>query len=766
VIAANRERILTGFILLFYVVFAVTFSVGPIFEAPDEREHYEYIHVLAHDHTFPDATTPLKEFSQPPLYYFLASPLVMLLGDGDFDTVAARLNPYRYIHGETGWYQLGNDNKNVYLHTRAEQFPYADSETARAVHLLRLISVGLGLVTLVIAYKIFRLMWPHHPLLRLLALGILATWPQFVYATSAISNDVLLIALLTTALWLGLRIVHEEPSWKMGLGLGVVLGAALLTKFSALVVAAVVILPLVVNRRGWRVIPSLALSVIVLSGWWYARNWQRYGDPTGMAAMYKSWPDLRLSKSVSFSERLDRAAFIYSSFWALLGTSTIAVHKSLYVFYDAVTTIALSGLGLRIIWRIWHALPHAPDHGQTISSEEHWRNRAALFFSVFPRSLRATALCGLLALALVAATIGYTFQNSAGNQGRFLFPGIAAWGVLLALGLSAWSPERWQRFVIPLWLAAFGVAAIISGYDVYRAYYIPGLPEHIAHPIHYTFEGYAELLGVEPDIVHAHPDDLVTITLYWRALRPSEKSELLVYIHSVGSTAITRDTYPATGNLIATDWEPGATWTERHIIRVPPDVKSGHVYPLVAGLYDPDTHRPLTAINANGEETTPIIGRVAINAPPGKIDTAYRFADRSGNLIALALPEIVQIGEQIHVCLTWRAERQPPVDLALFVHLLDGTGNLITQYDGPAGGDYPTGAWTRGEVVNQCVLLTASDLPSDAQIALGLYYLDDFTRLTVRDVAGNALGDMVKMRAFSMRTDIPEMKQSCIPSST
>jgi hypothetical protein len=162
-----------------------------------------------------------------------------------------------------------------------------------------------------------------------------------------------------------------------------------------------------------------------------------------------------------------------------------------------------------------------------------------------------------------------------------------------------------------------------------------------------------------------------------------------------------------------------------------------------------------------GEET-PIRAEDVIEASLAHNTITRRFwqSDRA------ALPEIVQIGEQIHVCLTWRAERQPPVDLALFVHLLDGPGNLITQYDGPAGGDYPTGAWTRGEVVNQCVLLTASDLPSDAQIALGLYYLDDFTRLTVHDVAGNALGDMVKMRAFSMRTDIPEMKQSCIPSST
>jgi hypothetical protein len=87
------------------------------------------------------------------------------------------------------------------------------------------------------------------------------------------------------------------------------------------------------------------------------------------------------------------------------------------------------------------------------------------------------------------------------------------------------------------------------------------------------------------------------------------------------------------------------------------------------------------------------------------------------------------------------------VDLALFVHLWDGTdsGSLITQFDGPAGGDYPTGVWARGEVVDQCVTLSVPDLPDDAQIALGLYYLDDLTRLAVRDTTGGAPGDMVRI---------------------
>ncbi len=89
----------------------------------------------------------------------------------------------------------------------------------------------------------------------------------------------------------------------------------------------------------------------------------------------------------------------------------------------------------------------------------------------------------------------------------------------------------------------------------------------------------------------------------------------------------------------------------------------------------------------------------------------------------------------------WRTERLTSTDYSLFIHLLDAAGTSLAQADGPAGDDYPTGVWARGEVVAQCVALDAPTLPADARIALGLYTLSDFSRLAVYPANGARLPD-------------------------
>jgi hypothetical protein len=38
------------------------------------------------------------------------------------------------------------------------------------------------------------------------------------------------------------------------------------------------------------------------------------------------------------------------------------------------------------------------------------------------------------------------------------------------------------------------------------------------------------------------------------------------------------------------------------------------------------------------------------------------------------------------------------VDYTLFIHVLDGDGQMIGQHDGqPSGGEYPTSLWDAGE---------------------------------------------------------------------
>jgi hypothetical protein len=79
---------------------------------------------------------------------------------------------------------------------------------------------------------------------------------------------------------------------------------------------------------------------------------------------------------------------------------------------------------------------------------------------------------------------------------------------------------------------------------------------------------------------------------------------------------------------------------------------------------------------------------------------------------------------RLRVTLYWQAVGEMQTGYTVFVHLLDGEGKLRAQHDGPpAGGDWPTTAWTPGEIVRDEHSLTVpADVPPGRYaLAVGLY---------------------------------------------
>jgi hypothetical protein len=717
-----NERLLVGVILAANLALAVGFSLGPIFEGPDEIEHYRYVRTVAETKSLPDPfSQPRGEYHQAPLYYLLAAPLALGVDDSDFAQIDERLNPY---HGS----QIdipSNDNRNVYLHARAEAFPYDHSPTARAAHVLRLFSVLLGLGVVLTSYAVFRILWPDRPDRRLLALGVVAFWPQFLYQSSVISNDVLLYLLATICLWLLVRQLRDGPSWRSMFWLGIVLGAILLTKVSAVFVALPVGLTLLLDRRAWRYVPVTLAVLLAVVGWWFARNVILYEDLTGTQAVFTTWPsEVVRPGGLSVEIGLQRIPYAYESVWARFGHGAVASGRAIYLFFDGLLIVVLAGIAVGMLRALWLVAR---------------RTRIDI-----PRTqLQQRAVVGLFAVVWVGALLYWASVMWSGNQGRYLLPGIAAWGALAAWGLDKWTP---RRLLMPLALAGIvvlaGIAVIcLFGYFT-LAYRVLSVPAHIDRPLSIQYGDTAQLIGMAPAQPRARPGQTIRITLYWRALRPSEVS-LQAYLHSVDSDAVRRDSLPGTGNLLSTDWQPGETWAESYVVSIPADIPTQTTSALIAGLYDPKTGETLTATDAQGQEVTPVIGRIAINGPSQRFKPAYRF----GDVIGLAEPVLTQQGDQVQVCLRWLSLAKTATDYHVFVHVLGADGALITQADfEPKNGAYPTGAWSPGEAIDDCVTLAAPDLPSSGwQIALGLYNLDDGVRLPVRDAAGQTQGDSVQI---------------------
>jgi 4-amino-4-deoxy-L-arabinose transferase-like glycosyltransferase len=739
------ERLLVSMILVAYLALAVGFSLGPIFEGSDEIEHYRYIRTIIEKKSLPDPfSQPRGEYHQAPLYYLLAAPFTLGINDWDFAQIDGRLNPY---HGS----QIdipSNDNRNVYVHTRAETFPYDHSPTARAVHLIRLFSVLLGLGVVLTSYAVFRILWPDRPDRRLLALGTVAFWPQFLYQSSVISNDALLYLLATICFWLLLRQLRDGPSRRSMFWLGIVLGAILLTKVSAVFIALPVGLTLLLNRRAWRLVPIMLAALLSVAGWWYGRNAIVYNDATGTRAVLATWPSevIRPGK-LSVDIGLQRIPYAYESVWARFGHGAVAVGQSIYLFFDGLVILTLTGITAGVVRTIWLSVRRA-GHEQAVDrkeGKEGQKEKKTFFLNAFynlgdeKTQLQQRIIVGVFSLVWVGALLYWASVMWSGNQGRYLLPGIAAWGALVAWGLDQWTPRRLR---MPTALGGIvvlaGIATIcLVGYFL-PAYRVLPVPAHIDRPLSIQYGDAAQLIGMAPAQPHARPGQTIRITLYWRAIQPTALS-LQTYLHSVDSHVVQRDSLPGTGNLLSTDWQPGETWAERYVVSIPADTPTQTVYSLIAGLYDPHTGQALTATDGQGHTLTPLIGRIAINGPAQPFPPAYRF----GDVIGLADPTLTWQADQVEVCLRWLSLARTAIDYHVFVHVLAEDGTPLTQADfQPKNGVYPTGAWSPGEAIDDCVTLHAPDLPpSGWQVAIGLYNLDDGLRLPVRDSAGRMQPD-------------------------
>ena len=127
-------RWLLGALLLTYVALAVGYSLAnPLYESSDELRHMRYVrHIVAYrDLPLQRSEGPRAQSHHPPLYYALgalASSWVPVEEDVYYQPPENPFWAYRY-------WEVGNDNKNQYIHGPEEDFPFQG--ITRAVYLVR-----------------------------------------------------------------------------------------------------------------------------------------------------------------------------------------------------------------------------------------------------------------------------------------------------------------------------------------------------------------------------------------------------------------------------------------------------------------------------------------------------------------------------------------------------------------------------------------------------------------------------------------------------
>lgn len=113
------------------------------------------------------------------------------------------------------------------------------------------------------------------------------------------------------------------------------------------------------------------------------------------------------------------------------------------------------------------------------------------------------------------------------------------------------------------------------------------------------------------------------------------------------------------------------------------------------------------------------------------------------------LPGSLRPGGLFQVTLVWRTAARLDRDYSVFAHLVDGSGKLQAQGDGPPGDGYrPTSVWPVGELIadHRIVAVPAGASGQGHTLHVGLYLLANGERLPIVDADGRRVDDKVALK--------------------
>ncbi len=716
----DRSRISFAVLLTAYVALALAYSlVTPIYEPTDEIRHVRYVRHLTVYGGLPvqSGEGPRAQSHHPPLYYALGA-LVSGRVPVDQDVY---YEPVRNPHWTDRHDEVSVDNKNQYLITGPERFRFTG--IGLVVYLVRWMTVLLGAVAVGLTYRLGRDVWPTQPALALGGAALVAFNPQFLHLSGAVSNDVPAALWGAAVLLVCLRLLRRGPDLRIDLTLGALYGLALLTKLhlAALVVPIVVAYAIRAwSSREWRSLVrggAVILTVATLiSGWWFWRNHVLYGDPTGMTKVSELWAG-RPAAGNWWALR-QGLPYLWNSLWGRFGYGQLPLHQPVYQGVLVLCALALVGY-----------LVHGSDR----------------------LLVRSLVLLGTTTVVFVLVVFYYMLIQPAGAMGRFLFPALPAFSVLVIYGLSRLLPGRITSYlgvgvsVSALTLAVYALVGVLGPAFASPRSMSASKIRSVPNPIDAEFGDVVRLLGYEVTSDRVVPGEMVEVTLYWQVLSRTDHHHA-VFVHllsDVGTMIAQRDSYPGLGRYPTTTWEPGVAFADTYRVHVPQTAYSPDTGYVQVGFYLPGGQRLTTDDGRDAIRLT----SVEIDSPAGEFPNPQEANfGREIELIGYELDRrVVQPGDAVGLTLYWRGLVPAEVDYRGFAHVLGAENQLWAISNTPLlEGSSATSQWRVGQVVTDTRILSLDPAtpPGFYDIEVGLHS-EDGPRLPVIAQGGHHLGSRV-----------------------
>jgi hypothetical protein len=438
-----------GYFILFSALFIF---LTPVYEAPDEFHHLDYVNYVAQNLSLPNQLISEKTVSgeghQFPLYYILAALIVRIADHDHMIKINPEPNKKHVWNGGQFHFvpRFKNLSKNIF-HDRNDLFSF---------YLLRILSLVFGVINLLYIFKLSKLFFPDSKW-QWFPPFFVASLPQFIFNSSYISNDGLSNLLATISLYYLFKIQKSKTDTLDFVLMGVFLGLGVLTKKSLLFllpVSAVMLtytglrLRRTKSYKTEKFVKNVFLATVIfaiLTGWLFIKNYKMYGDILGNQMEKISMASFGIvEEKPLFSSYFlrDFPPRFYDSFLATFGWMNLYLPKSVYIFYSLILVSSILGIIIFL-------------------KEEHFKN-CEVYFS---------------AIAILFCLGGIVYYNLTYSQpqGRLLFPVLGLISILIVLGITTIlskiniPPFRYAAMVIMIFL--FMLIDVVSVRSIYNFYY-------------------------------------------------------------------------------------------------------------------------------------------------------------------------------------------------------------------------------------------------------------------------------------------------------
>jgi Flp pilus assembly protein TadD len=435
----------------------------------DTQGHEQYIQFIQEKHALP-LPSDGWEMQQPPLYYAVSAAFL--------DTCGLPVN------------------------------------TSDAGFLLRTVNGVVGLVHCWLALLCLRLLFPENLAAQAVGLVIAAFLPPHLYLSQYVTNEPLAGLFVTVAFYLCLLALRsEKESRYLPAGIGLALGAAMLTKVSSLLAVPFFALALGLGLRllshknyffrDWlRTVGAVVLLCAVVCGWHYGRVWAHFGRPivlnfeSDAGSPYWQDPGFRTSAEYFrfgqvlvcplFSAFHSFADGIYSTLWGdglTSGTVEFAFRPPWN--YDLMNAEYLLAIGISILFL------------------------AGFVLTVFNLIRRPTAEWFLASCLVASFSVGILYMSLSvpaypNAKAFYGFPALVPFSALVAAGWN-WLGQKNRALRAVLW-----VVLLVWTMTTYATFWIRSdNPEtYRVRGIYQATQGdYTDALVSLSQALQLHPDD-------------------------------------------------------------------------------------------------------------------------------------------------------------------------------------------------------------------------------------------------------------------